>query len=110
MAVQLDRDSTLEVNGRLPASNLEDSVSIAAVAASRGAGTKVRKSAIWVVYERHQRRFIDKIDLPGKSEMKLQGLRAWWNNLSPRGERLAQRVIFCKRPYVAIGSLPQVGP
>lgn len=65
-------------------------------------------SEFWVGYCSSDQHFIDKIELPGNAEMKLRGLRDWWESLIPGWMRLIYCFVFCLRPSIFIGTLPFV--
>jgi hypothetical protein len=67
-------------------------------------------SEIWVGYSSGDRHFIDMVEAPGNAEMKLRGLRAWWEGQISVWTRLVHYFVFCLRPCVLIGSLPFVSP
>ena len=62
----------------------------------------------WVGYERHGKRYIDKIALPDPADMRLEALKAYWQSLTPQWDPTLQRTILCKRPFVSIASMPMV--
>lgn len=107
MATQLDRtdsDSTI-----IGASDLYPDKHACALSTQRNATTiEWSRHQLWVGYMLSSQFWLDILELSGSTERHLRDLCSWWEVRVPKWHRMKNRMLFCKRPIVVIGTLPQV--